>query len=142
MRWQASEYAAYQWLLTRCRGTKRAKYGDPYDAIYKGCRIEIKCSEFDGKKWRFNIHRHGKLKEHEVDVYVLRLEGCKIFGGKAALHLVLPAPIGSPTVQITLRSLFSRYAQYFNRLDLINQEVNFVCPRCKSYMWEHKRKVS
>jgi hypothetical protein len=110
--------------LLRSNGIKviRSNYKSPYDYLYEGKRIELKHSKgtmrLDGHTiWKFNIHRHGVLDESQVDFYIFRLENVPEFS--YAIHLVIPAPLGSATLEITLRSLITQYAIHFNRFDLI-----------------------
>lgn len=91
----------------------------PYDLLVNWNRVEVKVCPFlkNKNEWQFNIHRHGSLDESMVDVYILRLE--KVPGFKAAIHLVIPSPIGQKVVHISLRSLLARYGRYYNRFDLL-----------------------
>lgn len=94
----------------------------PWDVTCNGKRVELKAASFTKNFWRFNVHRHGRMNESPVDFYVFRLEAAPaILLGKAAIHLVLPAPLETPTVAISPRSLLTRYAKYFNRFDLISE---------------------
>jgi len=56
--------------------------------------------------WFFNIHRHGKLPEHQPDFYLFRLEDIPFT--KKAIHLLLKGPITVMTIAITLRSLLNQ----------------------------------
>lgn len=58
-------------------------------------------------RWLVNFHRHGELKE-DCDFYIIRLE--QVPGFKAAIHLVLRAPVGTMTRRFTLRSLLEQGA--------------------------------
>ncbi len=93
----------------------------PYDLLVgEKHRVEVKvCARRTDGFWFFNIHRHGILDESSVDAYILRLEQVPEF--KCALHLVIPAPIKRSTVTISLRSLITRYARYYNRFDYIGR---------------------
>lgn len=93
----------------------------PFNLLCAGKRIGVKVSggRADGS-WQFNIHRHGTVREDHVDVYILRLE--KVPGFERPIHLVMPAPLGRHCVTVSLRSLLTRYSQYFNRLDYIRAE--------------------
>jgi hypothetical protein len=92
----------------------------PYDLLVnETARVEVKCASYrplagreDDLGWSFNIHRHGIVAEGQVDAYILRLEEAPF--GMGAIHLVFPSPIGKPTVGISLRSLLTRYAKYYN----------------------------
>ena len=91
----------------------------PYDLLVNFRRVEVKVCPLSGSRgqWQFNIHRHGVLDESMVDVYILRLE--RVPGFKAALHLVIPSPIGQRVLIISLRALLARYGRYYNRFDLL-----------------------
>lgn len=118
------ELEAVRWLVKFIPDASQAPFRAKYDILANGKRIEAKQSEFgSGRKqaWFFNIHRHGVVEESQVDFYILRLEAAPIF--KAAIHLVLPAPIGRPTIVISLRSLLVRYGKYYNRVDLIDPTI-------------------
>jgi len=118
-----SVYAVAAWLEAHGFKVKRLPTSGPndlpYDLLVNGeKRVEVKvCFRRDDGNWKFNIHRHGILDESNVDVYVLRLEGVPDF--KAALHLIIPAPLGSMTIAISLRSLITRFGRYYNRFDFI-----------------------
>ena len=102
------------------------RHTSPFDLLCAGKRIEVKVSPrrpYDNK-WFFNIHRHGILSESEVDVYILRLEN--VPDCKAAIHLIIPAPIGKPTVGITIRSLITRFGRYYNRFDFLGGKDSSV----------------
>lgn len=101
-----------------------------WDLECKGKRIEVKSggalqivssSGSFQTRWQFNIHRHGVLDESQVDVYILRLEDVPEF--TSAIHLIVPAPIGREVVKISLRSLITQWAVYFNRVDLIDSSI-------------------
>src|SRR6267142_4778407 len=54
-------------------------------------KIEVKCAAPIMKKgvpeWQFNIHRHNKVDEGEVDIYIFRFEG--IPGSRKAIHALI-----------------------------------------------------
>ena len=108
------------WLKGRGITCTVAPYICPYDLVSGRLRIEVKVAPAIKRRgrrtWTFNIHRHGKLQEAQVDFYVLRMEGVE---SKNALHLVVPAPIGVKVISITLRSLIITWARYVNRWDYI-----------------------
>lgn len=96
------------------RTVERQDYYAPFDLLIDGThRVELKTAQpsmHRGKPhWRFNIHRHGKLVEN-CDFYLFRLE--KVPFSKAAIHLVVPAPIGKKTIIFSFRSLLSDGSQY------------------------------
>ena len=117
MKGDNGEYAVYQWLAHKGFKPQMATYASPYDLTCNGKRIEVKRANCINNKWQFSIHRHSKLDESQVDVYIFRLEDVPTF--KSAIHLVLSAPIKRKKVEISLRSLLTRYGQYYNRLDLL-----------------------
>jgi len=109
------QLAVCNWLRGKKVGDVRsAGYYCAWDFYVNDLRVEVKTARYSRKTWKVNIHRHGKLKE-DVDVYIVRLEGCPLF--KAAIHLVIPAPLGTKTLQITPRSLITVWAQYFNAVE-------------------------
>lgn len=94
------------------RTVKKMPYTSSYDLLVDDWRCEIKDAKprvdgAGGKKWFFNIHRHGELKE-DCDVYIFRLED--VPGFKKSVHLLLPAPIGLKSMAFTLRSLIETAA--------------------------------
>ncbi len=101
----------------------RMNRSSPFDAVCCGKRVEFKAGTLrnDGT-WLFNIHRHGVVNESQVDVYVLRLED--VPGFKYAVHLIVPAPLNTPTVSISLRSLLTRWGRFFNRFDFIDSTLS------------------
>lgn len=90
----------------------------PFDLVCNGLRVEVKtCQRRIEGNWQFNIHRHGEVKEDQVDAYVLRLENVPDI--VKPLHLILLAPLRVPTFVVTLRSLILNYSRYINRLDVL-----------------------
>lgn len=69
-----------------------AEYCAPFDVVVNGRRIEIKSANFSSNRgaWSFNIHRHGKLDESQVDYYLFRLN----LVDRPPEHMLFPAPIG------------------------------------------------
>ncbi len=112
-----SERNVVNWL--RLKGFPDARsmnYDSHYDIYVNDKRVEVKVAKAQKDRqnhsvWRFNIHRHGVLKETGVDAYILRLEDVPEF--TYAIHLILPAPLGVMSVSITMRNLITRYAKYF-----------------------------
>ena len=95
------------------RSVIRCAYTSPYDCVIDGHRTEIKCAaprpkpHRDGALiWTFNIHRHGVLNEKETDLYILRLEGVPY--SKAAIHMLFKAPLGTPTICVSMRALLNQ----------------------------------
>ena|ERR1700679_1917299 len=95
------------------------QFHSPFDLLVNNKRIEVKAAGFDTTKkfWLFNIHRHNVLDETNVDIYILRLEN--VPGFTYAIHLIIPAPLGVFNVQISLRSLLTRWGKYFNNIDAL-----------------------
>lgn len=112
------EMVVNNWLRNRGYESELTSYHSPFDLRCNGKRVEVKCAKYCHGEWVFNIHRKGVLNESEVDVYIFRLE--QVPDSKAAIHLILPAPIGITTIKMTLRSLLTRYGQYFNKFELLN----------------------
>jgi hypothetical protein len=108
----------YAWLRLQGFETFQADYNAKYDILCNGKKVEVKTAEYVNGGWSVNIHRHGILNESDVDLYVLRLEGGPLF--KYAIHLIIPAPVGKLRINITPRSLLTRYARHYNRLDLLS----------------------
>ena len=132
--WYKAQSKVYQWLWNRLkRKIKRAGYCAPYDFFTpNGTRIEAKWSPFvvlnelvgtSQKGWKFSIQRHGELTESQVDFYVLRLdisEELHSLGIARSLYLVIRAPIGTHTLTITTKDLFSgRWAHCFDNWQAI-----------------------
>lgn len=92
-----------------------AGYYAPFDILVdEKLRFEVKTCpgvHKNGKpSWSFNIHRHGKISE-ETDYYVLRLENVP-FAKRKAIHLLLKAPLETPTITMEPMTLMTRYAKY------------------------------
>lgn len=113
-----SEKKVEAWLRGHGLRVERRQYNSPHDMLVNGKRVEIKTARkrLDGV-WAVNIHRHGKVDETGTDFYIFRLE--RIPGFKYAIHLVVPSPVATPTINFSLRSLLTRWGVYFNRLDLL-----------------------
>jgi len=95
--------------------TKKLPYNSSFDVLVGGVfRIEIKtarcCINKGVPRWRFNIHRHGKMTEEEVDFYILRLENVPYH--KSALHLLVPSPAKSKIIEISIRSLLNKHSKH------------------------------
>ncbi len=118
--WNRDELAVCSWLQRRGLRPERSGYGDPHDIICRktGMRVEVKSAKLSHGFWKFNIHRHGKLNESQVDAYILRLNGIPF--SKNAIHLILPSPLRRYTINISLRSLLTIYAKYFNEFKYLN----------------------
>jgi hypothetical protein len=126
--WYKAQLSVAAWLRGQGIHCNLAGYYDPYDILCGTQRIEVKWASFfrwtqHGRKherrgWRFNIHRHGSLNETRVDLYVLRCEPGEAASilGTSSFHLVFRAPLNRKTIDITPRSLLTRYASHFNSL--------------------------
>lgn len=98
---------------------RRMPYNSAFDLLVEDKRVEVKCARpgQDGQ-WVINIHRHGKLDESKVDVYIVRLEG--IPGHKkAALHLLFPAPLNVHTLKFSFASLLRDYQGQIDNWQLL-----------------------
>jgi hypothetical protein len=94
---------------------RQGSNAEPFDMLVDGKPIEVKTAEprkLSSKSdansfgWVFNIHRHGVVKENGLFGYVLRLEN---FPGSAyAVHMFFRAPLGVPTVQVSLKNILKR----------------------------------
>lgn len=99
-----------------------------FDLFAGSCRIEFKAAEprivASTRRWSFNIHRHGQVQSGRCDVYVFRISRIAEF--KNGLYLIVPEKeIGDTlTVQVSLRSLISKWAKWVNRWDVIREAVN------------------
>lgn len=105
------------YMLLRQQGFKveLAGYYAPFDILVDSkIRVEVKtCAGIQkngSTQWAFNIQRHGKISE-ETDFYILRLENVP-YSKKKALHLMMKAPLKTPTIKVDYRSLVTRYSQY------------------------------
>jgi hypothetical protein len=109
--------------------------GLPWDIVTEsGLHVECKAGNFrrgrvvhrkDRKKpkelsshWQISIARKGVLNESGVDFYVIYLTGC---ADLRPVYLVMPAPIHSKNIVITLRSLLMQYAGNVNAWHLIRE---------------------
>lgn len=119
----STEDKVIRWL--KARGFEVVATKGPFDCVINGKRVEIKCADLGSyiqpgnysAHWSFNIHRHNKVDESQVDVYVFRLDG--VPGFKSAIHLIIPAPLNTKNIHITFRSLMTKWGQFFNRFDLL-----------------------
>lgn len=97
-----------------------SSYTSPYDLLVNGKRVEVKaCARRESGDWSFNIHRHGVLDESQTDVYIFRLENVPEFS--YAVHLLIEAPLETPTINISLRSLVIRYGRHYNQFGLLGK---------------------
>lgn len=106
------EKRVLHWLLGRGFVVRKAPAHAPFDLLIRQLRIEVKCAAYNGRRWKFNIHRHNKLNEKQVDYYILRLE--KFPQSSKALYLVMKAPLKRMTIDVTIRSLLEKYHPFVN----------------------------
>jgi hypothetical protein len=129
---KTAEQKVQSWLNASGFHVTRASYFAPFDLYTDaGTSIEVKCGNPALIKrgvwgWHFNIHRHGKRKVgSSVDIFVLRVEmGAGLFrqlGMGSACHFIVPSSEmdGLLTVRMTVRSIITRFAKYFNNFEAI-----------------------
>lgn len=115
-----------EWLRT-VKGLPivRRKFHDHYDIWCNGHRIEVKYARPQRYKgiiqWRFNIHRHGKLKNENADFYLLRflrLPGMR----STCATLVIPSPLPK-MLNVSIRQLIGNesYGKYFNDFSALSK---------------------
>ena len=95
-------------------------YNSPFDLLVNGIRVEVKrCTPSRRMRWEVNIHRHGKVNEGSVDVYIFCLD--KIPGnGKMPVYLLLKAPLGTPRIAFSFSSLVRKYRDAIDNWSLLN----------------------
>lgn len=109
------EYEIQRALKFKGVWVKKMHYACDFDLLVdRGYKVEVKTAGMQMKcggvpVWKFNIQRHGALRE-KCDFYIFRLEGVPF--SKAAIHLLLSAPLGRKTVLISMRSLITKYSKY------------------------------
>jgi len=120
--WYDAETKVRNYLRYRGIASKRQSFASEYDLLTAGGqKIEVKYAGFrrlknDGRMgWAINFHRHNVLDETSVNWYacVLGSDPTNLFG-KASINLIVPAPIQRTTLQLSPRSLVSRWAGYVN----------------------------
>ncbi len=120
-RGRLAEDQVRQILYAHGRTVKQCGYRESFDMLVDGrWRVEVKTAGPQPQPvgahqpiWKFNIHRHGKVEETHVDLYILRLE---VPFCRAAVYLLFRAPIKRPTITISFRSLLNgrgEHAQAF-----------------------------
>lgn len=114
----------YRWLYRSGFEVEKMSYRFPYDLLVNGKRVEVKEAKFSKQCWTFNIHRHAKLDESHVDVYILRLKN--VPGFKASIHLIIPAPLKTKVIRISMRSLLTRYGIWFNNFKALEKSKTTV----------------
>src|SRR5437667_9197040 len=80
-KWEQAEVDVQNWLLRYGVKSTRQKYDTPIDLLTNGgLGIEVKYASFltvnnktKQRAWRFNIHRHNRVDERNVDFYCLVL---------------------------------------------------------------------
>ena len=95
-----------------------AHHRDNFDFLLNGHRVEFKAaSPTHSKKqspfWQFALHRHSKLREHDVDYYVLCFESIPFT--TANFYGAIQAPFGRKTIQYGMPELLKN-AESLNRL--------------------------
>ena len=110
-------YPTEAWLRSKGFVPARMPYHSPFEFLVNNKRVVVKEANRASNQmhWRLNIHRHGKVDESEVDVYLFRL--LDVPGFSSSVYLMMPAPIGAPSVTISLRSLIQRYAKYVDNIE-------------------------
>ena len=99
----SEQHRIIEWLKVQLPSAcvTSAHYNSPFDVVVNGKRVEIKVSTFHEDKggWFFNIHRHGKIDESNVDFYLLCLKS------QTDIFVLRPSPTGKLTILISKRSL-------------------------------------
>ncbi len=122
---RSGEKSVVAWLRSKGMKASLTKYAQPYDMLVNGWRCEVKTATMNSDGvWLFNIHRHGKLNEAEVDFYILVLEGVPFC--KAAIYIIKKAPISSPTVSISVRSLIIKHSMDVHNISGLIQKPKLL----------------
>jgi hypothetical protein len=118
-----AEYAVTELIRRHCGIRAKAVGGNgkgssPFDVLTeRGVRVEVKDSKRNARgEWYFNIVRHGRLDERQVDAYVFTLRGL----GKR-VFVVVPAPVETRSIKMTLRTLVNKWSRYVDNWGLIAQ---------------------
>lgn len=82
----------------------------PFDLLVDGLRVEVKTARPSqhskyGPIWSFNIHRHGKIKEGLVDLYILVFE--KVPYCINPIYAAFKSPLSTPTLNFSLRQMIA-----------------------------------
>lgn len=93
-------------------------YQSPYDLLIDGWRVKVKGASkrklLQGRPgWYFNIHRHGKLHEGEVDFYILVFDKVPEF--KYSIFALVKAPVNKYVMIFSIRSLIRGALYPFRR---------------------------
>lgn len=99
--------------------------GSGYDMMINNAyRAEIKTARSHdpyNPVWAINFHRHGKLDESNVDLYIIRLDGVSFM--TAGIYLLFRAPVGIKTLRLTARSLLYLYSSHARMMvDFVNSK--------------------
>ena len=123
LKWEQAEVDTRNWLRQHGIKSTRQSFAAPIDLLTEaGLGIEVKFASFrtlnkkkKQKGFTFNIHRHNRVDERDVDFYCLVLgpdrEG---FLRKTFTVLVLPAPLNRRTLSVTPRSLLLKFGGRLN----------------------------
>lgn len=111
------------WLKFKGLSVSRSKYNSPYDLLVNGWRCEVKTASLNEEKgvWFFNIHRHGKINELEVDFYIFALQGVPYC--EAQIYIIKKAPLEFSTFSASVRSLITQHSP-----DVMNVEPLLATP--------------
>lgn len=117
------EVRTMSWLRAQGLEVSSAGYYSPFDLVVNGWRCEVKTADLQEKTgtWRFNIHRHGKTDESKVDFYILVMRGVPY--SRANIYLVKKAPLGVPTMGISVRSLIARHSHNINDVSCLKESI-------------------
>ena len=79
-----------------------------FDFLMDGkIKVELKTArpsiDHGNRVWRFNIHRHNKMTESLVDLYIFRFEGIPY--SKKAIHALFYPPLNRKTINFSDRQL-------------------------------------
>jgi len=102
--------------------TNVKKFGHPPSKVRIGQVMEV---EFEDPRRLTTIGVYCDSK-----VITLLMEN--VPGFKAAIHLVIPSPIGQKVLAISLRSLLCRFGRYYNRFDLLGGKNKGTSPAIKN----------
>ncbi len=77
-------------------------------------RIEAKVGSLNASgRWFFNIHRHNKLKEDSVDLYILGFHNKQ----DAVFYAAVEAPVGKKSMSVSQRAVSSDWAHHLSLFD-------------------------
>jgi hypothetical protein len=111
-------------LIAGGSGVNRMRNNSPFDLLVNGrYRVEVKAAR-PSKNWRWviNFHRHGSLKEVQVDAYVVVLDGIP-GNGKMPVYMVIPAPFGKAILDLSFSSILRKYRKYIDNWSIIGHQA-------------------